>query len=103
MAKEIFLLKISGQDKPGLTSGLTGVLAEYGAKVLDISDKIGNFSVGNEADFIQINLQATPLIKFRLSHCQSIQEILFVLNTLGDDRLIDRTYSLGKCVYSANS
>lgn len=36
MANEIFLLKISGQDKPGLTSGLTGVLAKYGAKVLDI-------------------------------------------------------------------
>ena len=36
MAKEIFLLNISGQDKPGLTSGLTGVLAEYGAKILDI-------------------------------------------------------------------
>lgn len=36
MATEIFLLNISGQDKPGLTSGLTGVLAQYGAKVLDI-------------------------------------------------------------------
>ena len=36
MTKEIFLLNISGQDKPGLTSGLTGVLANYGAKVLDI-------------------------------------------------------------------
>lgn len=36
MAKEIFLLNISGQDKPGLTSSLTGVLAEYGAKILDI-------------------------------------------------------------------
>ncbi|MEZ4855881.1 MAG: phosphoserine phosphatase SerB [Gelidibacter sp.] len=36
MSKEIFLLNISGQDKPGLTSNLTGVLAEYGAKVLDI-------------------------------------------------------------------
>ena len=36
MAKDIFLLNISGQDKPGLTSSLTGVLAEYGAKVLDI-------------------------------------------------------------------
>ncbi|CDF79409.1 phosphoserine phosphatase [Formosa agariphila KMM 3901] len=36
MGKEIFLLNISGQDKPGLTSSLTGVLAEYGAKVLDI-------------------------------------------------------------------
>ena len=36
MASEIFLLNISGQDKPGLTSSLTGVLAEYDAKVLDI-------------------------------------------------------------------
>ena len=36
MAKEIFLLNISGQDKPGLTSALTTVLAKYGAKVLDI-------------------------------------------------------------------
>jgi len=36
MAKEIVLLNISGQDKPGLTSSLTGVLADYDAKVLDI-------------------------------------------------------------------
>ncbi|SFZ91808.1 phosphoserine phosphatase [Flaviramulus basaltis] len=36
MANDIFLLNISGQDKPGLTSGLTSVLAEYDAKVLDI-------------------------------------------------------------------
>ena len=33
---DIFLLNISGQDKPGLTSSLTAVLAEYDAKVLDI-------------------------------------------------------------------
>ncbi|WP_411896115.1 phosphoserine phosphatase SerB [Winogradskyella sp. A2] len=36
MATDIFLINISGQDKPGLTSSLTSVLAEYGAKVLDI-------------------------------------------------------------------
>ncbi len=36
MANEIFLLNISGQDKPGLTSSLTSVLAIYDAKVLDI-------------------------------------------------------------------
>ena len=34
--KDIFLLNISGQDRPGLTSGLTSVLAQYDAKVLDI-------------------------------------------------------------------
>ena len=36
MAKDIFLLNISGQDKPGLTSSLTKVLSNYEAKVLDI-------------------------------------------------------------------
>ena len=36
MANEIILLNISGPDKPGLTSSLTSVLAEYNAKVLDI-------------------------------------------------------------------
>lgn len=36
MANDIILLNISGQDKPGLTSSLTSVLAEYGAKILDI-------------------------------------------------------------------
>lgn len=36
MAKDIFLLNISGQDKPGLTSSLTSVLAQYDAKILDI-------------------------------------------------------------------
>lgn len=36
MANDIILLNISGQDKPGLTSNLTSVLAEYGAKILDI-------------------------------------------------------------------
>lgn len=36
MSKEIFLLNISGQDKPGLTAALTDVLAQYEAKVLDI-------------------------------------------------------------------
>ncbi|MDO3695509.1 phosphoserine phosphatase SerB [Wenyingzhuangia sp. chi5] len=39
MAKEeneIILLKVSGQDKPGVTAGLTHVLAQYDAQVLDI-------------------------------------------------------------------
>ncbi|WCO00927.1 phosphoserine phosphatase SerB [Psychroserpens ponticola] len=36
MTKDIFLMNISGQDKPGLTSSLMTVLSEYGAKILDI-------------------------------------------------------------------
>ncbi|KJD33025.1 phosphoserine phosphatase [Tamlana nanhaiensis] len=36
MANDIFLLNISGQDKPGLTAELTSVLAAYDGKILDI-------------------------------------------------------------------
>jgi phosphoserine phosphatase len=34
--KEIILLKVSGQDKPGVTAGLTAILANYNAVILDI-------------------------------------------------------------------
>ncbi|HKJ94970.1 MAG TPA: phosphoserine phosphatase SerB [Gammaproteobacteria bacterium] len=33
---EIVLINISGQDKPGITSSLMGILAEYDVRVLDI-------------------------------------------------------------------
>lgn len=33
---EIVLLRITGEDKPGLTSGLTAILAKYDANILDI-------------------------------------------------------------------
>jgi phosphoserine phosphatase len=46
--KEIILLKISGEDKPGVTSSLTAILAHYGAFILDIgqADIHNNLSLG---------------------------------------------------------
>jgi guanine deaminase len=66
-----------------------------GAKALDMHDKIGNFAVGKEADFLLLDPQATPLLKFRSQHCQSWRDTLFVLQTLGDDRLIAQTNIMG--------
>ncbi|MDD4820706.1 MAG: phosphoserine phosphatase SerB [Flavobacteriales bacterium] len=34
--KQIILLTVSGEDRPGLTTSLTGILGEYGADILDI-------------------------------------------------------------------
>ena len=34
--KEVILIKVSGQDKPGVTSALTTVLSHYNANILDI-------------------------------------------------------------------
>jgi guanine deaminase len=70
-----------------------------GARTLDLEGRIGNFLPGSEADFMVLDLQATPLLRFRLPHCNSLGELLFVLNTLGDDRLVERTYALGNCVH----
>jgi phosphoserine phosphatase len=36
-AREILLINISGSDRPGVTAVLMGILAEYGVRVLDIS------------------------------------------------------------------
>jgi phosphoserine phosphatase len=33
---EVILLKVSGQDKPGVTAGLSSILANYDAIILDI-------------------------------------------------------------------
>lgn len=71
-----------------------------GARALDLEGTIGNFVAGNEADFIALDLHATPLLRYRMPFCQSLKDVLFVLNTLGDDRVIARTYSLGKRVHT---
>lgn len=71
-----------------------------GAKALKLDNKIGNFTPGKEADFMIADLAATPLIDFRLQYSQSLSDLLFVLNTLGDDRLILKTFALGRCVHN---
>lgn len=70
-----------------------------GAKVLDLEGTVGNFQIGNEADFILIDPHATSLLKLRSQHCKNLFEQLFVLNTLGDDRCIAATYSFGQLVH----
>jgi guanine deaminase len=67
-----------------------------GAKSLDLDDKIGNFEAGKEADFVVMDYQATPLITFKIEHCTTLEERLFSLLMLGDDRCIKATYIMGK-------
>jgi len=73
-----------------------------GAQALKLEDKIGSLAPGSEADFVVLDLAATPLINLRMENVKSIEEQLFVLMILGDDRAVDSTYSFGQCVYSKN-
>lgn len=67
-----------------------------GAKALDMDQHVGSLATGKEADVLVMNLQSTPLQKFRMSHVDDIDEALFVLMTLGDDRAIDQVYVAGR-------
>ncbi len=71
-----------------------------GAKSLSLNDKIGNFESGKEADFVVLNFNATPLIERRLKNTADINERLFILMILGDDRSIEATHIMGEKVYA---
>lgn len=73
-----------------------------GARALDLEGVVGNFLPGAEADFQVLDLKATPLVEFRVPYCRSIVELIFLLNTIGDDRLVERTYALGRCVHQTD-
>ncbi|UGQ47238.1 guanine deaminase [Massilia endophytica] len=76
-------------------------LATLGAaRSLHLEGTVGSFAAGNEADFIVLDPQATPLLARRAAHCNSLEEQLFALALLGDDRAIAATYSGGKLVHA---
>ncbi|UUZ50441.1 amidohydrolase family protein [Massilia sp. B-10] len=52
-----------------------------------------------EADFIVLDPKATPLLARRTERCENLEELLFALALLGDDRAVDATYACGRQVH----
>ena len=66
--------------------------------------RVGTLEPGAEADLIAIDPAATPLLKRRTRTLQnggSIEELLFALLVLGDDRAVRETYLAGRACKSA--
>lgn len=74
-----------------------------GARALRLDDRIGSLKPGNEADFVVLDYRATPLLTQRLQQARDIEETLFVLMTLGDDRVVRETWSAGQQVHQRDS
>jgi guanine deaminase len=68
------------------------------ARLLRIEDRVGALEVGQEADFVLLDDQATPLLARRTREAP-LAERLFALQILGDDRAIRRTYIMGQCAW----
>lgn len=70
-----------------------------GARALYEDHLIGNFEVGKEADFIVLDRKATPIMERRMANTNSLEEQLFAMMVLGDDRSIVATHIMGTCCY----
>ena len=67
-----------------------------GAKALGFAREIGSFETGREADFLVLDPAATPLLARRSALTRNLEERLFALMMLGDDRAVAETWVLGE-------
>ena len=83
-----------GQTKTGLSLTPQQLWWQHtagAAEALGLGGVVGNLQKGCEADFVVINPKATPLLARKTGQADSLDELLFALIVLGDDRLIERT------------
>jgi guanine deaminase len=93
--------KVCQLQKRGVSAFKLFYLATLGAaRALRLDDKIGNFTPGKEADFLVLDAKVLPLLRRRWQHVTSMEEKLFALAMLGDDRAVARTYVAGALAHS---
>ena len=83
-----------GQTKQGLSLSPQHLWWQHtagAARALGLDGVVGNLLPGCEADFVVINPQATPLLARKTALASNLDELLFSMIVLGDDRLIERT------------
>lgn len=79
-------------------------LATHGAaRALYLDEHIGTLEVGKEADIVVLDLRSTPLIDFRMKHCDSIEEALFIQMTMADDRAVKAVYVGGRLAHERDA
>lgn len=94
-------LEQGGALKPGLSlkpSALWWQHTAGAAQALALGGVVGNLAPGCEADYVVLNPAATPLLARRTAAARDLEELLFALVILGDDRAVSRVNVAGALV-----
>jgi guanine deaminase len=87
-----------GQTKPGVSLSPQHLWWQHtagAAQALGLDGSIGNLQPGCEADFVVLDPQATPLLARKTATARNLDELLFSLIVLGDDRVVERVFVNG--------
>lgn len=87
-----------GQTKPGVSLGPQHLWWQHtagAAQALGLEGLVGNLQPGCEADFLVLNPQATPLLARKTSQARDLDELLFAMIVLGDDRVVEHAFVNG--------
>jgi guanine deaminase len=82
-----------GQTKTGVSLGPQHLWWQHtagAALALGLEGVVGNLRPGCEADFLVLDPQATPLLARKTQHARNLDELLFSLIVLGDDRVVEQ-------------
>ncbi|KQT09556.1 guanine deaminase [Ramlibacter sp. Leaf400] len=88
-----------GQTKPGVSLSPQHLWWQHtagAAQALGLDGTIGNLQPGAEADFLVLDPKATPLLARKVANARNLDELLFSLIVLGDDRVVERVYVDGQ-------
>ena len=94
MSEAYKMLHIQGQSLPASRALYLATLGA--AEALYLDEHIGNFAAGKEADFIVLDTSASHITARRAAVAESLDELLFALIFLGDDRNVAATYLCGE-------
>jgi guanine deaminase len=70
---------------------------------LHIAEDVGDLVPQKYADLVVLDPEATPVLQHRLALSQSLDDVLFSLMILGDDRAVSATYIAGQKIHARKS